>query len=200
MTGQILPETRALGHRLLAGERILWTGTPATGLILRPYDWFYIPMSAVWTGFIVFWNGLLWYSLATALDGSHVTTPVRTPQDPWAALLVLSSFLVVGLVLLGMGYNFLIGRFISDIERRKKTFYVVTDFRAITVEREELRSYVLIQGARISTKRMRKGTGTVTFGESDPWPMQGSYGKTPPPMVFEKVTDIDELLRALKEA
>lgn len=198
MTRPVSPDTKALEHRLLDAERILWTGTPATGLIFRSYDWFYIPMSVVWTGFVVFWNGLLWYSLAIALDGSHVTTPVRTPQDPWAALMVLSSFLVVGLVFLGMGYNFLIGRFISDIERRRKTFYVVTDFRAITVEREEFRSYVLIKGARISTRRTRKGTGTITFGEPDPWPMQGNYGKTPPPMVFEMVSEIDELLRTLK--
>lgn len=199
MTKQGLPDIEGLKRRLLDGERILWTGKPATGLILRSYDFFYIPLTVVWTGFIVFWNGLLWYSLATALDGANVS-PVKASPDPWSALLVLSSFLVVGLVFLGMGYQFLIGRFISDIERRRVTLYVVTDFRAITVERNELRSYVLVKGARIGTKRLRKGGGTVTFGEPDPWPMQGSYGKTPPPMIFERVAEYDELLGALKKS
>jgi hypothetical protein len=42
--------TAELEPELLPGERLIWTGKPGKGLLLRSSDWFLIPFSFVWFG------------------------------------------------------------------------------------------------------------------------------------------------------
>jgi hypothetical protein len=43
-------------RHLMRGERVLWEGRPATGLLLRPIELFLIPFGLFWGGFAVAWN------------------------------------------------------------------------------------------------------------------------------------------------
>ena len=48
--------TTDLTDRMLTGERILWSGRPAQGLLFTSRDVFLIPFSLLWGGFAVFWE------------------------------------------------------------------------------------------------------------------------------------------------
>ena len=48
--------TTDLSDRMLTGERILWSGRPAQGLLFTGRDVFLIPFSLLWGGFAVFWE------------------------------------------------------------------------------------------------------------------------------------------------
>ena len=74
--------------RLLAGERILWSGRPAGGLLLTERDVFLIPFSVFWCAFIAFW-------MTGALRGGV-------------------AFAAFGLPFVALGLFFAVGRFLAD--------------------------------------------------------------------------------------
>jgi hypothetical protein len=42
-----------LRSHLDSGEKLLWAGRPAQGIVFTRQDWFFIPFSAVWLGIAV---------------------------------------------------------------------------------------------------------------------------------------------------
>ena len=46
----------AFRGRLLAGERVMWSGRPARGVMFTARDIFLVPFSVVWVGFAIFWT------------------------------------------------------------------------------------------------------------------------------------------------
>jgi len=86
-------------------ERIVWAGQPLQGIVFRPRDRFLIPFSLVWCGIITLW-------MISAVQSSFFFAIFGIP------------FVLIGLFLL-------IGRFFFDARTRARTYYAVTNKRAL---------------------------------------------------------------------
>lgn len=130
--------------RLFAGEKLLWSGQPWQGLfLLRGIDFLLVPFSLLWAGFMVFWNYMAW----TALAG---------PAP--------AAFQVVGLILLGIGFFFVIGRFFVDAWLRARTRYAVTNQRVL-IERpfRSIRSFDITRLPMLELSERGDGSGNIRF-------------------------------------
>ncbi len=111
MTLAIDDEDRgALAAELTPGESLVWAGHPRRGLQFVRADAYLIPMSLIWCGFAVFWERM-------ALIGS------RAP----------GIFPLWGIPFLAYGIYVVVGRFVTDAIRRKRTTYGLTAKRVIIV-------------------------------------------------------------------
>ncbi len=124
-------------------ERIIWSGQPQQGLLLRPIDAFMIPFSLLWCGFAFFWE------LGVISDGAPFI------------------FMIWGIPFILVGLYFVFGKFLVDNLQRKKTYYALTDQRALIISRLHTQTtrtikYKKITDISISTKS--NGKGTITFG------------------------------------
>jgi hypothetical protein len=135
---------------LQAGEETLWEGAPLKCLRLDRHEWLFIPF-AVATG------------LPITLAGSFVFYASLSPQ--WN---IPFQFVFLGLTMILIGAHLLVGRFWTDIERRKRTRYAITTRRVIESSgllRPRLRETPIEQIKHVSVKENKDGTGTITFGE-----------------------------------
>ena len=135
-----------LRAELLPNERVLWTGQPETSVLFTPMDIFLVPFSLFWAGFMVS------FAVAAATHGF----------DPSAVPVII--------LFLFFGFYFVIGRFVYKNYRKRRTTYVVTDRRVISLVKTW--RGVNSQAAFINTiptiaKSMRKsGIGTLRFGNA----------------------------------
>ena len=95
-----------LQPELIAGERLLWTGKPKTGIVFRISDAAYIPFSILWFAFAIFWE------FGASRGGG-------------------AFFMIWGIPFILIGFYMAIGRFFYDALLRKNTIYGVTDNRVI---------------------------------------------------------------------
>jgi hypothetical protein len=151
-----------LRSHLDSGEKLLWVGRPAQGMVLTQLDWYAIPFSVVWLGFAVysFWP----FSTKTP-------EPLKSPGP-------LALFVVAGLLFIGIGIYVLIGRFIADRLYRSRLIYGVTDRRAIIVSglrRRSVQSIYLSSLSALTLEERRDGSGTIYFGDQ-PSHWHGAYG------------------------
>src|SRR5512138_2866385 len=156
------------------GERIIWSGQPQQGLTLRPADIFMIPFSLMWGGFAIFWE-------LTAVAGGA----------PFFFTLWGVPFVLVGLYVI-------FGRFFVDSIQRSKTYYAITNERAIIISglfNQNTKSLDLKKLPEINLNTKSNGRGTITFGASHPmawmyagsgFPNMGRYHVAPS---FEMVDD-----------
>lgn len=129
-------------------EKILWSGQPKQGVILRGSDACLIPFSLLWGGFAFFWE----YS-------------VLTKGAPLFFALFGIPFVVIGAYLI-------VGRFYVEAKQREKIFYGVTTDRVIIVSgllQQKVKSLVLRTLSDISLTESRDGTGSISFGSSFPF-------------------------------
>ena len=111
-------------------ESILWIGRPNPMWLLGPDDIFLIPFSLVWGGFALFWEA------AVSSGGTSV-------------------FCLWGIPFVVLGQYFIWGRFIYKYLRRQKTYYAITDQRALVLEEffgTNLKTYFLHKVAALQCR------------------------------------------------
>lgn len=130
--------------RLLSGERVVWTGAPARGLLLTGRDVFFIP-------FILVWCSVVSTSFISSAKGGPL------PFD-----LFMVPFVCLGLFFLG-------GRFLLDAWLRGRTDYAVTDRRVLIQRAAPFSSFTTIDLLRlpeINLVDQKADRGTIRFGAS----------------------------------
>ena len=129
-------------------EKILWSGQPKQGVMLRGTDAFLIPFSLLWGGFAFFWE----YSV------------LNTGAPLFFALFGI-PFVVIGIYLI-------VGRFYVEAKQREKTYYGVTSDRVLIVSgifQQKIKSLTIRTLTDVSLTESGDGTGSISFGYSFPF-------------------------------
>ena len=130
-------------HELGADERLLWSGRPKQGLVLRSSDIFMIPFSLLFGGFVISWE------LSVAVAGGP------------------SYFLLWGIPFVLIGLYLIFGRFFVDAWQRSKTYYAVTNQRVLILSGVFSRNERTLNPRNLPEINLRlkgDGSGTITFG------------------------------------
>jgi len=166
--------------RLAGSERLLWSGSPPSGLMFRSADLFIIPFSIFWCGFVIHWE-----MMAVRHDG-HVFMTI------WGI-----PFVLIGLYMV-------VGRFFHDAWNRSRTTYAVTSERIVILTGGEEKSLPLKTLGDFSIKPRSDGSGTIQFGTSPPvaWATRNSSWPPGTPAVpsFEGVPDVRTLYELIRRA
>jgi len=131
----------AFAGRLLANERIVWSGRPAGGIIFMPRDWFLIPFSVVWCAFAIIWTVI--------------------------ASFTAGGFAAFGLIFVVFGLFFSVGRFLLDAWLRQGTRYALTESRVLILKAKPNADFTSLALDRLPEARLtegRDGKGTIRFG------------------------------------
>jgi hypothetical protein len=134
------------------GERLLWAGMPKQGTIFRGSDVFMIPFSLLWGGFAIFWE----------------TMALQIPSEEPGAIGFVFPLFGIPFVLIGL--YMIIGRFFYDAKKRAKTFYGLTDQRALIVSdlfSKSVKSLNLKTMSDVSLSEKPNGHGTIVFGQEN---------------------------------
>ena len=136
-----------ISKELENGERLLWSGIPRQGFLLRPSDAFGIPFSLLWCGFAISME-------RSALADAPLLFKL------WGGLFVLVGLYVV------------CGRFIVDARQRGRTAYGLTNRRIAIVSgvlSRNVKSLQLRTLSDVTLNERSNGSGTITFGPPIPW-------------------------------
>src|SRR5207244_5913664 len=95
------PLESRLAAELEPGERLLWSGRPKQGFVLRGMDALLIPFSLLWGGFAIFWE----------------TMVLREASRPQADNVPI-FFVLWGIPFVLVGLFLIFGRFITDARMR----------------------------------------------------------------------------------
>jgi hypothetical protein len=143
-------------RQLSASERVLWSGQPKQGVIIRASDALMIPFSLLWGGFAFFWE---WSVIHSDAPGFFVL---------WGIPFVLAGIYLV------------VGRFFVEARQRAKTHYAVTNERVLIVSgllRPTVKSLSLRSLSDVSLSESANGEGTITFGPASA--LSGMFGAFP---------------------
>jgi hypothetical protein len=150
-----------LHDRLQSGERLIWSGAPAQGLLLTTQDWYLVPFSLVWGGFVIFWE---FTALTQQTNGNAFMAVWGIP------------FMLVGLYLI-------IGRFLIDAWVRSGMAYAVTNKRILILRSPPFSNFTSVAIDRLPDASLKEGSdgrGTIRFSPSIPvWGRRGFSSWTP---------------------
>jgi hypothetical protein len=141
---------KIIERELDSGERLLWAGMPKQGTVFRSSDVFMIPFSLLWGGFAIFWEFMAF----------------QIPGKNEGAIGVVFPLFGIPFVLIGLYMIF--GRFTYDSKNRAKTFYGLTDQRAIIVSglfSKSVKSLNIRTMNNVSVTEKTNGDGTIIFGQ-----------------------------------
>lgn len=185
-----LGSQNAIAQALDSGESLIWSGTPRHGLVLRPSDAFMVPFSFLWGGFAIFWEaGVL-----------RMHGPNAAFMSVWGIPFVLA------------GLYLIVGRFFVDARMRARTFYGLTDRRAIIISgafSRTINSLPLRTLTDISLQERSDRSGTILLGRPQPysswssgmrWPGMSQYSTPAFEMIPNAKTVHDQLLAAQRAA
>lgn len=154
-------------------EHILWKGTPGTGHLFLPSDFFMIPFSILWCGFAFFWE----YNVISS-------------GAPF-------FFALFGLPFICVGLYITVGRFLWKAVLRKRTAYVITTRRIIRKQGSRIdtleKSAVMNTDARIYDD----GYGTIILNNTGYYGSRRyGYGR-PIPFILDNIPNVADAQRAL---
>ncbi len=176
-------------RELDSGEKLIWAGIPTQGIVVRTSDVFMIPFSLLWGGFAIFWEVMA----------------LGIPKDDAGA--VAYVFPLFGLPFVLIGLYMIFGRFIYDAKKRAKTFYGLTDQRAIIISglfSKGVKSLNLVTLTDVNLTEKSDLSGTITFGHENQFAnffggnsLPGMGGSTAPKFeLIENAKDVYNKLRA----
>jgi hypothetical protein len=183
----------AVRPELILGESILWAAQPNTSIIFHREDLYLIPFSLLWGGFAIFWE--------SAVAGYWGTAAKRS--EP-------SYFMIFwGIPFVLIGQYLIWGRFIVAAWKRRRTFYAITDRRAIVVQngwKRRTASAYLDTLTTLIKEDGARGIGTLRFapaesmwsGRRGGWAIWDGMGVGDTP-VFRDIQDIDTAYRLVSE-
>lgn len=133
-------------QELQQGERILWTGQPDPNIFFTKGDLFLIPFSLLWGG------GMMFAVLPGLFTGNQLDFP----------------FGFFPLIFVFVGAYITVGRFIFKYLRKKKTYYAVTNHRALMLTElfgRNLQAINIKTVSAVNKSSNSQGTGSIVFGE-----------------------------------
>ena len=175
-----------IAQALDSGESLIWSGAPRKGLVLRSSDAYMIPFSLLWGGFAVFWE----------VGALRTNGPNAVLMSIWGIPFVLA------------GLYLIVGRFFVDAGIRAKTFYGLTNHRAIIISglfSRTINSLPLRALADISLQERSDRSGTILLARPQPysswssgmrWPGGSQYSTPAFEMIPNAKTVHDQLLGA----
>ena len=172
--------TNPFASFLKPGERIVWTGKPKQGLLLRDADMIAIPMSIMLLGF------------ALLLDFLVLNFEVRWPVV-FFAVTSSAAFVYLGVI-----------RFFTAARRRRHIEYCLTNKRVLLIHgrKRRLETLPLSQIDKAELTAEKDGSGHVSFGNSNPvwpWLLGTFYFSSAAIPGFELIPDVEPVFNKLVE-
>ncbi len=137
---------------LLKGENIMWSGQPEPGVNFTKGDIFLVPFSLFFAGFSLMWFGTVIFS---------------EPLNPDKSAGVIIFFYLIGFVFTVLGLYFAFGRFLYKRWKKRKTYYALTDQRALVLTLafgRRIEAAFLDRLASLNKTVRSSGIGTIYFG------------------------------------
>ena len=180
----------AVQSELASGENIMWAGRPVSRILFHKEDAYLIPFSLMWGGFAIFWEA--------GVTGFWGSGGNRAP----------GFFVLWGIPFVLIGQYFIWGRFFYAAWKKKRTYYAVTNRRAIVVQDGSSRrtSCAYLDTLPTLIKESGSGTtGTLRFAQPEPvlsrgggWAVWDSMAMGSVP-AFVDVEDVNSLYRLVSE-
>lgn len=136
-------------YELIPDEQVLWTGKPDPRVLFTWHDVYLIPFS-------LFWCGVLF-------NMSMIDRMAGESGENWLPILLLPHTYV--------GLYLLFGRFIVKVVNKLHTEYVLTDSRAVTINRlfgRRVNSVYLSDVYHVERSRFLGSTGSIIFTVATP--------------------------------
>lgn len=181
------------GSELGPGERLLWTGRPAQGLLFRSTDIVLCPFTLAWCAFAFFWEASVLRDFLGHASNSKAPFGIQIFNVALGSLACMYGLYIV------------FGRFYYDIIRRRNTYYAITNDRIIIISKIFKRSvttYYLNGLPFLNMEEEKNGRGNILLDEklssfSHAWQSGLSFKG---PRMLEGISNVKNVYDILQKA